>query len=34
MTVFMTPDREPFFCGTYFPREQFQQPRRGGGGGG
>jgi uncharacterized protein len=25
MTVFMTPDREPFFCGTYFPREQFQR---------
>jgi uncharacterized protein YyaL (SSP411 family) len=25
MTVFMTPDREPFFCGTYFPRSQFQQ---------
>ncbi|HEY7147408.1 MAG TPA: thioredoxin domain-containing protein [Streptosporangiaceae bacterium] len=25
MTVFMTPDREPFFCGTYFPRPQFQQ---------
>jgi uncharacterized protein len=25
MTVFMTPDREPFFCGTYFPRQQFQQ---------
>src|ERR1041384_3220045 len=24
MTVFMTPDKEPFFCGTYFPREQFQ----------
>ena len=21
MTVFMTPDREPFYCGTYFPRE-------------
>ena len=20
MTVFMTPDREPFYCGTYFPR--------------
>jgi len=20
MTVFMTPDREPFFCGTYFPQ--------------
>jgi uncharacterized protein len=25
MTVFMTPDREPFFCGTYFPRTQFQR---------
>jgi uncharacterized protein len=25
MTVFMTPDREPFFTGTYFPREQFQR---------
>ena len=25
MTVFMTPDREPFYCGTYFPRQQFQQ---------
>jgi hypothetical protein len=25
MTVFMTPDREPFFCGTYFPREAFQR---------
>ncbi len=25
MTVFMTPDREPFYCGTYFPREQFQR---------
>jgi uncharacterized protein len=25
MTVFMTPDREPFFCGTYYPRAQFQQ---------
>src|SRR5450432_1148064 len=24
MTVFMTPEREPFFCGTYFPREQFR----------
>jgi uncharacterized protein YyaL (SSP411 family) len=24
MTVFLTPDREPFYCGTYFPREQFQ----------
>jgi uncharacterized protein YyaL (SSP411 family) len=25
MTCFMTPDREPFFCGTYFPRAQFQR---------
>jgi uncharacterized protein YyaL (SSP411 family) len=25
MTVFMTPDGEPFYCGTYFPREQFQR---------
>jgi uncharacterized protein len=25
MTVFMTPDREPFYCGTYFPRENFQR---------
>ena len=25
MTVFMTPDREPFFCGTYFPRTQLQR---------
>ena len=25
MTVFMTPGREPFFCGTYFPRAQFQR---------
>ena len=25
MTVFMTPDREPFFCGTYFPQAQFQR---------
>jgi hypothetical protein len=25
MTVFMTPDREPFFCGTYFPRDYFGQ---------
>ena len=23
MTVFATPDGEPFFCGTYFPRDQF-----------
>jgi len=23
MTVFMTPDGEPFFCGTYYPRVQF-----------
>jgi uncharacterized protein len=25
MTVFMTPDREPFFCGTYFPKAQLQR---------
>jgi uncharacterized protein YyaL (SSP411 family) len=25
MTVFMTPDREPFYCGTYFPRANFQR---------
>ena len=25
MTVFMTPGREPFFCGTYFPRAQFER---------
>jgi uncharacterized protein len=25
MTVFMTPDGEPFFCGTYLPRAQFTQ---------
>jgi len=25
MTVFMSPDGEPFFCGTYFPRDQFQR---------
>jgi uncharacterized protein YyaL (SSP411 family) len=25
MTVFMTPGKEPFYCGTYFPRAQFQQ---------
>src|SRR3984957_17315982 len=25
MTVFMTPDQEPFFCGTYFPRDTFRQ---------
>jgi hypothetical protein len=25
MTVFMTPDREPFYCGTYFPRDYFQR---------
>src|SRR5256714_2628695 len=23
MTVFATPDGEPFYCGTYFPREHF-----------
>jgi hypothetical protein len=25
MTVFMTPDRDPFFCGTYFPRDDFRR---------
>ena len=25
MTVLMTPDREPFFCGTYFPRAQLER---------
>src|SRR5690348_3118911 len=25
MTVFMTPDGDPFLCGTYFPRARFQQ---------
>ena len=25
MTVFLTPDGEPFFCGTYFPREHLQR---------
>src|SRR4051812_25769148 len=25
MTVFTTPDGEPFYCGTYFPRPHFQQ---------
>jgi uncharacterized protein len=25
MTVFMTPDQKPFFAGTYFPRDRFQQ---------
>jgi hypothetical protein len=25
MTVFMTPAQEPFFCGTYLPRDRFQQ---------
>jgi uncharacterized protein YyaL (SSP411 family) len=25
MTVFCTPDGEPFYCGTYFPRPHFQQ---------
>jgi uncharacterized protein len=29
MTVFMTADREPFYCGTYFPRETFQRLVRG-----
>ena len=23
MTVFATPDGEPFYCGTYFPKQQF-----------
>jgi uncharacterized protein YyaL (SSP411 family) len=25
MTVFLTPDREPFYCGTYYPRAQFNR---------
>src|SRR5580692_7233594 len=25
MTVFMTPEGEPFYCGTYFPRARFTQ---------
>jgi uncharacterized protein YyaL (SSP411 family) len=25
MTVFMTADRQPFYCGTYFPRDQFRR---------
>jgi uncharacterized protein len=25
MTVFMTPTGEPFFCGTYYPRDYFQR---------
>jgi uncharacterized protein YyaL (SSP411 family) len=25
MTVFMTPEGEPFYCGTYFPKAQFVQ---------
>jgi uncharacterized protein YyaL (SSP411 family) len=25
MTVFMTPDQEPFFAGTYLPRDRFQE---------
>jgi uncharacterized protein YyaL (SSP411 family) len=25
MTVFMTPDQEPFFAGTYYPRDYFRQ---------
>src|SRR6201995_4183373 len=25
VTVIMPPDREPFYCGTYFPRENFQR---------
>jgi hypothetical protein len=29
MTVLMTADRDPFHCGTYYPRAQFQQLIRG-----
>jgi uncharacterized protein len=29
MTVFMTPDGHPFYCGTYFPRSRFQALLRG-----
>ncbi|MDQ2876651.1 MAG: thioredoxin domain-containing protein, partial [Actinomycetota bacterium] len=25
MTAFLTPGREPFYCGTYFPRPHFQR---------
>jgi len=25
MTVFMTPEGKPFYCGTYFPRDRFQR---------
>jgi uncharacterized protein len=25
MTAFLTPGREPFYCGTYFPRQHFQR---------
>src|SRR5262245_42634808 len=25
MTVFATPDGQPFLCGTYYPRQQFEQ---------
>ena len=25
MTVFLTPDGAPFFCGTYFPKAHFQR---------
>jgi uncharacterized protein YyaL (SSP411 family) len=25
MTVFLTPDGEPFYCGTYYPRDHFRQ---------
>ncbi|RNL82568.1 thioredoxin domain-containing protein [Halostreptopolyspora alba] len=25
MTVFLTPEGAPFYCGTYFPRQQFQR---------
>ena len=33
MTVFMTPDGDPFLCGTYFPRARFVAGRDGGRGG-
>src|SRR6478735_7574871 len=29
MTVFATPEGHPFYCGTYFPRAQFQRLLRG-----
>ncbi len=25
MTAFLTPDREPFYCGTYYPRDHFNR---------